>query len=98
MEWAARAILQQPLSDINAQPKVFHRSLLAYLNHPPFDLSFDLYVLHEALKRGWKIETVDVSFDKRLHGESKWAFSFKSKARHITSAIKYMVQLAKSSR
>ncbi len=93
MRWFALFILDGRLVDINAQPKVFHRDLLAKLVNPPKDLSFDLYVLYRALQEGWKIETVPVYFGERLHGSSSWSSSFLSRWRTILSAICYMIRL-----
>ncbi|MBI4634963.1 MAG: glycosyltransferase family 2 protein [Candidatus Rokubacteria bacterium] len=97
MQTMAQLILRQPLRDINAQPKVFHRSLLAYVVAPPKDLSFDLYVLYVALRAGWKIETVPVSFERRRHGQSKWAVGVRSRWRHISAAVRYMIRLRSES-
>ncbi|HEY2759096.1 MAG TPA: glycosyltransferase family 2 protein, partial [Pirellulales bacterium] len=49
----ASEIFRRRLSEINAQPKVFHRDLLAYLSRPPIDFNFDVYVLVMALRNGW---------------------------------------------
>lgn len=97
MQAAARLVLRLPLSDINAQPKIFDRALLADLVHPPRDFNFDLYVLAVALRHGWRIETVDVHFGRRAHGQSRWAFGLRSRARHIIGALRYMNQLRQTS-
>ena len=97
MQTAARLILRQPLSDINAQPKVFHRSLLAFAVNPPYDLSFDLYVLYSALRAGWRIETIPVRFERRRHGTSSCAVGVRSRCRHITAAVRYMIRLRSES-
>jgi glycosyltransferase involved in cell wall biosynthesis len=39
-----------PLSDINAQPNVFHRSFFNTWKNPPKDFALDLYVLYLAKK------------------------------------------------
>jgi glycosyltransferase involved in cell wall biosynthesis len=89
----ASAVLLMPLTDINAQPKVFHRSHLARLTHPPDGFQFDLYVLYTALRAGLKVMTVPVVFGRRAHGQSKWAFSFLSRYRTIWATIVYIFQL-----
>lgn len=86
-------LLDGRLVDINGQPKVFHRGLLSILPDPAKDLSFDLYVFYRALQEGWAIETIPVVFGERLHGQSRWAFSFLSRYKTIFAAIRYMVQL-----
>jgi glycosyltransferase involved in cell wall biosynthesis len=89
----ASAVLLMPLTDINAQPKVFHRSHLARLTHPPDGFQFDLYILYTARRAGLKVLTVPVVFGRRAHGQSKWAFSFLSRYRTIWATIVYIFQL-----
>ncbi|HYE89918.1 MAG TPA: glycosyltransferase family 2 protein [Terriglobales bacterium] len=93
MQAAARVVLGPGLTDINAQPKVFHRSLLALVTDPPRDFSFDLYVLYRAARAGWRIETVPVRFHRRAHGASHWAATLASRRRHIAATLRFMVAL-----
>ena len=37
------------INDINAQPKIFKRSMLKFINNPPIDFSYDIYFLLVAL-------------------------------------------------
>lgn len=90
MELAALALLGEPLVDINAQPKAFHRELLALADRPPVDLSLDLYLLHVARRHGFALRTFDVRFGARAHGASRWAFNWRSKARHIARTVTFM--------
>lgn len=89
----ASTVLLMPLTDINAQPKVFHRSHLPRLTDPPDGFQFDLYVLYTARRAGLKVLTVPVVFGKRAHGQSKWAFSFLSRYRTIWATIVYIFRL-----
>ncbi len=89
----ASLVLLMPLSDINAQPKVFQRGLLARLTHPPDGFQFDLYVLYTARRAGLQVLTVPVVFGLRAHGQSKWAFSFLSRYRTIWATIVYIFKL-----
>jgi len=93
MAFIASTILWMKLTDINAQPKVFHRSHLGCLTHPPSGMQFDLYVLYQARQAGLKIVTVPVVFGRRAHGQSKWAFSFLSRYRTIWATIVYILRL-----
>ncbi len=86
-------VLWRKLTDINAQPKVFHRDLMHNLVAPPVGFPFDLYVLFMARKRGMQIKTFPVIFGVRAHGESKWAFSFLSRWRTIWGMIKFIFRL-----
>lgn len=81
------------LDDINAQPKMFHRSFLAKLEHAPNDFSLDLYVLYLAKKSGMHIIEIPVRFEKRLHGEAKGGGSWKTKIKLIKRTWAYIFQL-----
>jgi glycosyltransferase involved in cell wall biosynthesis len=89
----ATGVLWRRLTDINAQPKVFHHSHLARLAAPPDGFQFDLYVLYRARQAGLKILTVPVVFGQRAFGQSKWAFSFLSRYRTIWATIRYIFHL-----
>jgi hypothetical protein len=89
----ASAVLLMPLTDINAQPKVFHRSLLDHLRQPPDGFQFDLYVLYTARRRGLRLLTVPVVFGRRAHGQSKWAYSLLSRYRTIWATVLYIFKL-----
>jgi glycosyltransferase involved in cell wall biosynthesis len=90
----ASAVLLMRLTDINAQPKVFHRSLLEHLRRPPDGFQFDLYVLYTARRHGLKVLTVPVVFGQRAHGQSKWAYSLASRYRTIWATVVYIFKLA----
>ncbi len=86
-------ILATNLTDINAQPKVFHRSHLDRLTHPPDGFQFDLYVLYQARRAGLSLLTVPVNFGERAEGESKWAANIFSRYRTIWAMIVYIFRL-----
>ena len=89
-------ILKEKLVDINAQPKLFHRSFIDLLDSPPLDFSLDLYLLYFFKKQNVKINSIPVYFDKRLHGEAKGGGgSFFGKMRVIINTIKYVHKLKK---
>jgi glycosyltransferase involved in cell wall biosynthesis len=93
MSALSTAVLMTRLSDINAQPKVFHRSLLDKLTNPPDGFQFDLYVLHIATQAGLEIQTIPVVFGERIHGESKWAATLFGRYRTILATIAYIFKL-----
>jgi len=93
MQATAAAILGDNLPDINAQPKAFPRALLDLAVAPPVDLSLDLYFFWLARKHGFDISEFDVTFGAREHGESKWAFNWRSKARNIARTVRFMAAL-----
>ena len=94
MSAAARAILGTTLTDINAQPKVLHRSHVErWLDDAPDGLEFDLYALHRARLDGLAIVTVPVEFRARTHGRSSWATGFLSRSRAVSRMLGAMVAM-----
>lgn len=94
MGLVASTIFRMRLTEINAQPKLFHRSLLAQATNPPIDFNFDVYMLVTAKRAGCQIETISVKFPPRQYGHSNWARTWKSKLRTIWRSAKYMMRLA----
>ena len=93
MEIVALFFLRTWLTEINAQPKVFDARLLDCLKDPPVDFNFDVYVLYEARRHGWRQATIDVDFPPRRHGQSNWAATWRSKTRTILRSVRYMFHL-----
>jgi len=93
MALVASSVLLTRLTDINAQPKVFHRSHLARLPDPPAGFQFDLYVLYQARRAGLQILTVPVVFGQRVHGQSKSAFNLLARYRTSWAMLDYIVRL-----
>ncbi|MDB3945461.1 glycosyltransferase family 2 protein [Gammaproteobacteria bacterium] len=56
------------MSEINAQPTLFHRKFYLTWKHPPNDFSLDLYVYVLAVKSGLAIKRFPVAFEDRLAG------------------------------
>jgi dolichol-phosphate mannosyltransferase len=86
-------LLNERLSDINAQPKMFHRDFLRRLTESPNDFSLDLYLLFQARLHGYTILEYPVNFGKRLHGEPKGGGSLKGKWELIRRTLSYMLKL-----
>lgn len=93
MEMVACVLLRRCLREINAQPKLFHRGLMEHVEHPSIDFNFDVYVLYQAKRHGWRIESIEVEFPPRRHGESHWAATWRSKLRTIAGSMRYMFLL-----
>jgi len=89
----ASSVLCMRLFDINAQPKVFHKSMLEKLANPPLEFELDLYILYKANKAKFITKTIPVVFHKRLHGQSKSAYNFFSKWKTILKIIGYIFKL-----
>ena len=71
MSVVASSALGTRLSDVNAQPKLFHRSFLGLMREPPSDFSLDLYTLFLARRHGYQFLELPVVFNRRLHGKAK---------------------------
>lgn len=87
--------LGQWLSDINAQPKIFHNSFFKKLDNPPNDFSLDLYLLYYFKSKGIKVETYPVFFNKRRYGEAKGGGSLIGKYKLIKRTFSYINKLSK---
>jgi glycosyltransferase involved in cell wall biosynthesis len=88
-------ILRKRMYDINAQPNIFHRSLLSKMKSPPLDFSFDLYVYYLAKFNKYKVRRFPVFFGKRIFGESKWNTGWKARIKFIKRTIKFTFELKK---
>jgi len=93
MSLLSTTLLRVPLSDVNAQPKMFHRDFLEKLTESPTNFSLDLYLLFHARLRNFPILEYPVKFGKRLHGESKGGGSLKGKWKLIRRTLSYMLNL-----
>ena len=89
----ARLILGRRLEEINAQPKLFHRSFLKSFRLPPLGFELDVYAYYKAARAGLDIVTVDVHFLERQAGQSNWAFSLPSRVRFMARNLWYLAML-----
>ncbi len=86
-------LFQKKISDINAQPKIFKRDFLKYVNNPPLDFSYDVYFLLIAAKNNIRIIEAPVNWYDRKAGEAKGGGSLSLKLRLTLRTIKYMMKL-----
>ena len=86
-------LLKKKLSDINAQPKMFHKSFLKKLTNTPDDFSLVFYLLFQARKNNYKILEYPVSFTKRIHGKAKGGGTLKGKFKLIKRTWVYMNEM-----
>jgi glycosyltransferase involved in cell wall biosynthesis len=87
--------LKARLTEINAQPKLFHRDFYeAIVKDAPYDFSLDLYFLFKAKKQGLIID-FPVFFLPRLYGEAKGGSgsSLKTRIKLIKRTLKYIGEL-----
>ena len=93
MSTLSTILLRKKLSDVNAQPKMFHRDFLNKLKESPTDFSLDLYFLFQARIHNLQILEYPVIFGKRTHGESKGGGSIKGKWKLIRRTLSYILKL-----
>ena len=87
--------LKVRLTEINAQPKLFHRDFYeAIVKDAPYDFSLDLYFLFKAKKQGLILD-FPVFFLPRLYGEAKGGSgsSLKTRIKLIKRTLKYIGEL-----
>ena len=95
-EGFTRLMLGLKTREINAQPKVFNRELLALLTAPPKSFAFDLYALYHAERAGFTVQAIPVLFPPRIHGVSNWAATFFGRYKTILGMISYIQSLCRS--
>lgn len=88
-------LLKSKLTDINAQPKMFHRSFFDSLKNFPDDFSLDLYFYLKANQAKFDILTIPVTYKKRLLGEAKGGGSLKNKFKLTKRTLTYILQTKK---
>lgn len=84
------------LFDINAQPNIFHRSFFESWQNPPGDFALDLYALYMAKIQKIHVSRFNVSFPKRIHGQSTWDTGLAAKWKFIKRTIIFSRELKKS--
>ena len=81
------------LSDINAQPKMFPRNFIKYIDRAPSDFSLDLFILVKAIKMNYTILEYPVMFKNRYYGISKGGGSFIGKIKLTLRTLSYINKL-----
>ncbi|AEG02032.1 glycosyltransferase family 2 protein [Methylomonas methanica] len=89
----SQLLLGQRLVEINAQPKLFHRSLLNRFHRPPIGYELDIYAYYKAVRAGLSVVSIPVQFLERQAGRSKWAFSLPSRLRFMARNLWYLLTL-----
>ena len=96
MSAIASLLFGKRLTDINAQPKIFSKKFLNFLNNPPLDFSLDVYLMVVAIQNQYKIIEYPVSWDQRVAGEAKGGGSIKAKIRITIQTLKCILNLKKN--
>ena len=95
MSLIASVVFLKKINDLNAQPKLFPKSFLPYLQNHPNDFSLDLFFLVIAKNNNYKIINHDVIMKKRIYGEAKGGGSLKGKIKLIRRTLAYILELRK---
>jgi glycosyltransferase involved in cell wall biosynthesis len=90
------ALLRTPLSDINAQPTMFHRRFYETWRTPPQDFALDLFAYFTARQASCEVLRFPVRFGKRAHGTSHWNVNWAAKAKFIRRTVDYSLRLRKA--
>jgi len=98
MSITASFLLSARLWDINAQPKVFSRSLTAHLEDHPDDFSLDLFILFQARRLGIEILEIPVHYGIRTKGQAKGGGNLAGKIKLTTRTVKYLLAFRKKAR
>ena len=91
----ASLIFQRIINDINAQPKIFPKNFIKFMQDYPYDFSLDLYLLIIAKINNYKILNFEVEFKNRLYGEAKGGGSILGKLKLTIRNIIYIFKLRK---
>ena len=90
----ASLILGKNMREINAQPKIFHKSMLGLFSKIPKQwTTIDTYVFYVCLLNKIKIVKMDVIFKSRTYGQSKWKSNFGIFFKHLFFNIIYLIKL-----
>ena len=93
-EKLASLILGYQMQEINAQPKIFNRELLHLFTEIPYKwTAIDTYIVYICLYNKVEIETIDVVFNTRKYGHSKWKNNFLTFVNHIFFSTMYLFKL-----
>jgi len=81
------------LTDVNAQPTLFHRDFFAGWANPPHDFALDTYAFALARNDGLKVARFPVRFTDRLHGKSHWNINWRAKLKFIKRTLDFSFRL-----
>ena len=90
----ASLVLGYKMNEINAQPKIFNKELIKFFTDIPYKwTTLDTYIMYVCLKNKIQIETIEVVFNTRKYGHSKWKNNFINFISHILFNILYLFKL-----
>ena len=86
-------IFIKKINDINAQPKLFPKSIVKYMKNSPNDFYLHLFFLIMASINNFKIINYEVIMKKRVYGEAKGGGSIRGKFKLIKRTMIYILKL-----
>ena len=90
----SKTVLGENMTEINAQPKIIHRTDLHYFDNPPTNwTTLDTYFYYIALKNNFDIFELNVIFKERIFGQSKWKNNFFVFIKHLYHNFTYLFKL-----
>ena len=98
MSIIASLALKGRFSDVNAQPKLFPRTLLDDMDGAPGDFSLDLYLLWLAGRQGYAVLEHPVGFGMRTQGEAKGGGSLRLKWKFTRRTLAFIRRLRRQIR
>ena len=82
------------MKEVNAQPKIFNKELMSNFSKMPYKwTTLDTYVMYVCLKNKIEVKTIDVVFNTRKFGQSKWKNNFINFISHIIFNVLYLFKL-----
>ena len=84
--------------DINAQPTLFHRSLLEDWAGAPEDFSLDLYAYALARKKDFTVRRLALTLSERTRGSSSWNQGFMDRVKMAVLTVKGSLRVKRSIR
>ena len=90
----ASIVLGVKMKEVNAQPKIFNKELMSNFSKMPYKwTTLDTYVMYVCLKNKIEVKTIDVVFNTRKFGQSKWKNNFINFISHIIFNVLYLFKL-----
>lgn len=86
-------LFRKKMTEINAQPTIFTRSLINDLDDAPLDFMLDLFAYNRAISNGYLQKRFSVFFGRRKYGVSSWNKNVFSRIKFIYKTMKYSLLL-----
>lgn len=81
------------MSDINAQPTMFHRCFFETWSNPPSDFALDLYAYWRAQRANLAFRRFFVRFGPRTFGKSHWNTGLLGRWRFIRRTLEFSLRM-----